>query len=343
MLTSGAQNGGCKNKHMTEYISLREELVKISRETGLPIKKLSDFLFILRDGKSIENNYLVQKTGISKNALNQAKKLLSFLLKPPSDSTQLRQEKVKQAEAFFETGYQLEETLWSFLENKYYEKTLDLLKKYRDCRPSPDRKYDQFTATAETTARRVSLLNFFEDITCKRLLFLGDDDFTSIAAANLRKAANVTVLDIDNRILDAVNTISKSEKLNIETSCYDTRKPLPKRYEGKFNVVFTDPPYTPDGIKLFVSRSIQALNSSNNEARIYVCYGNSDRAKERFLPIYKVFTDLGLMVRWVLDKFNRYQGAESIGSSSSLFILDLTSKTKPAILGEYAKPIYTNN
>ena len=104
---------------------------------------------------------------------------MSFLLKPPSDSTQLRQEKVKQAEAFFETGYQLEETLWSFLENKYYEKTLDLLKKYRDCRPSPDRKYDQFTATAETTARRVSLLNFFEDITCKRLLFLGDDDFTS--------------------------------------------------------------------------------------------------------------------------------------------------------------------
>lgn len=339
----GRKTKGIIIKEYMEYISLREQLVKISREIGVPIKKLLDLLFVLRDGKSIGNSYLVRKTGISKNALNQTKKLLSFLLKPPSQNTQLRRERIEMVENLFEMGYQSEETLWSFLENKDYEKAIDLLQKYKNRRPSPDRKYDQFTATTETTARRMSLLSFFEDVTHKRLLFLGDDDFTSIAVANLGKAAKVTVLDIDNRILNEINSISKKENLNIRTNYYDVMAPLPDIYTGRFDVVFTDPPYTPDGIKLFMSRSIQALDHSNQTARIYVCYGNSDRAKERFLPVYKVFIDTELMIRWILDKFNRYQGAESIGSSSTLFVLDLTPKTKPAILGEYVKPIYTNN
>jgi len=124
---------------------------------------------------------------------------------------------------------------------------------------------------------------------------------------------------------------------------YDARKPLPPSYFGKFDIVFTDPPYTGEGIKLFVSRAIQALDPLNQAARIYVCYGNSDRAKERFLPIYEIFSSSGLMLRWVFDKFNRYQGADSIGSASSLFVLDVTSKTKSLITKNYDKPIYTNN
>lgn len=326
-----------------DQISLKEELVKISNQTGVPVKKLSDFLFELKDGKSIENNYLVQKTGVSKNTLNQVKKLLAFLLKPPSKNTQLRPENVESAAVLFGTEYQSEVTFWSFLKNKDYEKTIDLLNKYKGRRPPPERKYDQFTATTETTARRISLLNFLEDVAGKRMLFLGDDDFTSVSVANLHKAAGVTVLDIDKRILNEIGSISKNENLNITVNHYDARMTLPGMYVGKFDVVFIDPPYTPDGIKLFISRSIRALDHSNQAARIYVCYGNSDRARERFLPIYKIFADSGLMIRWVLDKFNKYHGAESIGSSSSLFILDLTPKTKPDILGEYAKPIYTNN
>ena len=61
---------------MTKYISPQEELLKISRETEVPIKKLSDFLFILKDGKSIENNYLVQKTGNFQERLKSGKKAI---------------------------------------------------------------------------------------------------------------------------------------------------------------------------------------------------------------------------------------------------------------------------
>lgn len=71
------------------------------------------------------------------------------------------------------------------------------------------------------------------------------------------------------------------------------------------------------------------------------CYGNSDRAKERFLPIQDALTDSGLMLRWVFDRFNRYEGAESVGSASSLYIAEITPRTKPLIRGSYDKPIYT--
>ncbi|KUK84142.1 MAG: hypothetical protein XD98_0162, partial [Microgenomates bacterium 39_6] len=95
--------------------------------------------------------------------------------------------------------------------------------------------------------------------------------------------------------------------------------------------------------KLFISRAIESLDGANRAARIYFCYGNSDRAKERFLFVYEVLINSGLMVRWIFDKFNRYQGAESIGSASSLFITETTPKTKLLIKGNYDKPIYTNN
>ena len=322
---------------------MRERIEYISKELGIPTKKVLDFLFVLQSGKPVENKELLQRIGVSKNALNQAKELLSSLLKPPSKNTQLDEGAFGEVRSLFASDYKPEEALWSLLENEYYRKSVKLLEKYVYQRPSPDRKYDQFTATIETTARRASLLNFFEDVREKRLLFLGDDDFTSVAVANLHTASGVTVLDIDNRITDKIESISKSEKLDLNLGNYDARKILPLSYSGKFDVVFTDPPYTTDGIKLFVSRAVQALDLSNQTARVYVCYGNSDRAKERFLPIYEAFTASGLMIRWVFDKFNRYQGAESIGSASSLFILETTSKTKPLITGDYDRPIYTNN
>lgn len=319
------------------------EFLEISRKTGVPAKKVLDVFYILQSGKLIENNELLRAVGLSRNALNQVKKGLSHLLKSSSKSTELKTERHDKIQAFYTGDYQTEEHMWSFLENDSFRNIVELSSKYKDQRPSPKRRYDQFTATIETTARRASLLSFFEDIRGKRLLFIGDDDFTSVAVASLKGAESITVVDIDERILKAISKISDNRSFKIETIKYDARKTLPGKLRGRFDIVFTDPPYTPEGMKLFISRGIEALDSKNKAARIYACYGNSDRAKERFLPIYEIFADSGLMIRWVLDKFNRYQGAESIGSSSALFITEVTPKTKPVIKGNYDRPIYTNN
>lgn len=147
-------------------------------------------------------------------------------------------------------------------------------------------------------AKRAALLDFLGDIRAKRVLFLGDDDFTSVATANIKSAKDIAVVDIDERILDNIGTISDELNLGIKRVKHDLRKPTPIDLKGKFDIAFTDPPYTPEGIKLFVSRAVDVLDIKNQTARVYVCYGNSDRAKERFLPIQDAFTDSGLMLRW---------------------------------------------
>ncbi len=322
--------------------NMYSKFLEVSKKTGVPVKKVLDVFFLLSTGESIDNTELLQGVGVSKNALNQVKKSLSSFLKPASKNTQLNSEGSSKAKQLFAEGFTSEEGLWGILEGDQFRETVNLLQSIKKIRPSPKREYDQFTATTETTARRASLLSFFGDVKGKKLLFLGDDDFTSIATASLREAEKIVTLDIDERILREIQDLSNSHELDIKTVKYDARKKLPKELVGKYDVVFTDPPYTPEGFNLFVSRAIETLDPTNKAARVYACYGNSDRAKERFLPIYEVLISSGLMARWVFDKFNRYQGAESIGSSSSLFVAEITPKTKPTIKGDYDRPIYTN-
>ena len=319
------------------------KILEVSKQTGIPVKKLLDVFYILRTGESVENNKLLRKVGVSKNAVNQVKKASSSLLKATSKNTQLTSEGVSKVKNLYRGKYMNEEALWSILETNQFLKVLKLIESYKEKRPVSKREYDQFTATPETTARRASLLDFFGDVRGKRILFLGDGDFTSIATASLGEAKSIMVVDIDEQILKAISEVSDNQNFEIETIKYDARKALPGELKRRFDVVFTDPPYTPEGMRLFISRAVEALNLKNQAARIYSCYGNSDRAKERFLPIYNVFVDSGLMIRWVFDKFNRYQGAGTIGSASSLFISEVTPNTKLLVQGDYDKSIYTNN
>ena len=272
-------------------------LLELSRRLGLPVKKVMDMLWFLRLEK-IENNDLVRETGVAKNVLTQVKGGLKDLLEPASSNTALNDHGRDIVGKLFSGSYDPEESMWEFLEeNSQFSEVVNLLIGYKNLRAEPKREYDQFTATLETTARRAMLLNFFEDVKGKRILFLGDDDFTSVAVSHIGKPARACVLDIDPRILDGIKEASAGEKLDIETVKYDARKSLPNELRGKFDVVFTDPPYTTEGVSLFLSRAIEALDTKGNQAaRIYFCYGNSDRAKERFLPIYELVTSSGLMM-----------------------------------------------
>ncbi|OGM29468.1 hypothetical protein A2630_00535 [Candidatus Woesebacteria bacterium RIFCSPHIGHO2_01_FULL_44_10] len=323
--------------------NMHERINQISKETGVPTKKVLDLLFALRDGEVVENNELVRKVGVSKNALNKVKERLASVLEPVSKDTQLDGDHVQEIRAIFDEGYKFEDAMWTILEDDKYKKASELLETISDKRPSPERRFDQFTATIETTARRASLLQFFGDIKGKRILFLGDDDFTSIGVASLGLAAHIEVLDVDKRILESIKGVAETEGFTISTTRSDLTQRLPNQLMRNFDIVFTDPPYTENGMNLFLSRAIQALDPDNHAARIYTCYGNSDRARERYLPVQRLFTESGLMMRWVFDGFNRYRGAESIGSSSALLIADVTPKTKPLVKGGYDKPIYTNN
>lgn len=233
--------------------------------------------------------------------------------------------------------------LFSKFEDEKFESLVDDVDGFKKETPSPKRQFDQFTATPKTVAKRAALIDFFNDLENKNILFLGDDDFTSLACASMQESGDITVLDIDRRILKTIKRLSDKNDFGISTIHYDARNTLPENFYGKFDVIFTDPPYTPKGVSLFLSRSIDALNKKYDSSRIYLCYGTSDKSKERFLHIYKVFVDSGMFIKWVFDKFNEYKGAKSIGNTSSLYILETTPKTKPQINGDFGGNIYTHN
>ncbi len=315
---------------------MQDKINELSQKLGLPVKKINDIFYYLRGGLKINNFELIRKTGIAKNTINSVKEYFKEVFGSASTTTEADQKLVSELDSLFTTNYLPDENLLNLTVNSDTQEVFSE-------RVAPLREYDQFTATQETVLKRASLLKHFEDIDNKKLLFLGDDDFTSISVARLGKAVEITVLDIDDRILDKIKLISDKLSLNIKTVKHDLAKALPKDLINRFDVVFTDPPYTAEGISLFLSRSISSLNRNNMAARIYLCYGNSDRAKERFLLIYRSIIDSGLMLRYVFDKFNRYFGAESIGSTSSMFVLDVTPKVKAIIKGDYDNPIYTND
>ena len=248
------------------------KIVEFSRKIGLPVKKILDVFSYLKNIDRVENFDLICKTGIAKATINSVKEYFSDIFGEASTFTKIDKSKIEELNSIYSNNYQEDEKL---LNLQPVDKLHDILLK----RVKPNREYDQFIATQETVGNRAGLLKHFADIDEKRLIFIGDDDFTSVAAAMSGKAKEIVVLDIDGRILNTINDISKKNSLNITTIKHDLSKALPSQLLNRFDVVFTDPPYTSEGIRLFLSRAISTIDSNNLSGRIYLCYGNSDRAK----------------------------------------------------------------
>lgn len=204
-------------------------------------------------------------------------------------------------------------------------------------RPKAKRKLDQFGTTEETLVARANFLAGREFLTDTKILFLGDYDLTSLAVLLKIKNAEVWALDVDRDVLDV---IGKESKGAVTTAEHNLVNPLPKKLLAAFDAVFTDPPYTPEGVSLFLSRSLEAL-SKGERARIILCYGTSEKAPERTLAIQEKILEHGLAVEELLPDFNEYIAAKRIGDTSDLYLLRPTPKTRPLIRGEYQGKIYT--
>ena len=84
----------------------------------------------------------------------------------------------------------------------------------------------------------------------------------------------------------------------------------------------TDPPYTANGISLFIAKAL-ALGCKT----LFLFYGNSFKSPEKTLKVQEIISSFNLVVEDKIAKFARYYGAESVGSASSLYILKPTDFT----------------
>ena len=205
-------------------------------------------------------------------------------------------------------------------------------------RSEPKRALDQVYVTTDTAVRRAELLVRSGEHQ-RGLVFLGDDDLTSAATQLAGAGRKVTVLDTDEDVLRVLSEAAASRRWDIDTVTHDLRNPIPRSLERRFGAVFTDPPYAVEGFALFVSRAIEMMKP---DGRLYVSFGFSRRASERGLQKQRALCEAGLLVEAVLEDFNAYDGAEAIGSRSSLWRCAMTPETRPLVRGRVEGPLYTS-
>jgi len=203
---------------------------------------------------------------------------------------------------------------------------------------------DHVAATAETVVRRALWLNATFDLAGSRLLCIGDHDLSSLAISALVPELAVTVLDVDEQLLEFIGSRAARRGYSIQCWYADFRFGIPGIAAESADLVLTDPPYTPEGVQLFLGRGAQGLRDRTH-GRLVMAYGFSPLHPALGLKVQRAVQELDLVAEAILPAFNRYHGAQAVGSASDLYLLRPTARTFRILgkkLASVAVNIYTH-
>ncbi|MBO0819966.1 MAG: bis-aminopropyl spermidine synthase family protein [Nocardiopsaceae bacterium] len=184
--------------------------------------------------------------------------------------------------------------------------------------PAPRKRFDHVQATPGTLVRRVKWLTDRFDLAGRSVFFAGDHDLTSLLLARVVPDAQLTVADIHEDLLAYIDSAGGGR---VRCGWADFRFGLPPALAESADVVFTDPPYTPEGLGLFLSRSVSALSRDDPGARIVVAYGHSRRRPDLGAAAQSEIARQNVVIDAMIPGFNRYDGGQAVGSASDLYCL----------------------
>ncbi|MNI07765.1 N(4)-bis(aminopropyl)spermidine synthase [compost metagenome] len=222
-----------------------------------------------------------------------------------------------------------------------------LLESIFQSRPQVDVQVDQSKCTAKTSLARAILCLRDHSLIGKRILCVGDDDLVSVSLGFLLKRlfpnasspkATIDVVDIDGRFLSYIQEIADRNDLSIHCHHLDLRQPLPEPLHEQYDSFFTDPPYTLQGMTLFISRGISGLKKKKG-LPIFLSFAH--KSPDFTLAMQREFIRMGLIAQEVIPCFNEYEGAEMIANRSQMIILKTTESTSPDITSTFEDALYT--
>ena len=218
-------------------------------------------------------------------------------------------------------------------------------------RPTPEYSLDQSHADFSTIIKRTLYLLKKGDIEGRRIIFLGDDDSISLAVGLTQLAKEITVLDVDKRVLNYISEQADEHSLrNFNVLTHDLREPCPEKITNKYDVVVMDPPYTIQGLRLFLKRASQVLKSIIDvNGKFYPMIGKKcllsfgNKPPEETQKLQLSILDHGFIIKQMIPEFNRYEGASIIGKFSHLYYLNsIINPHSKYNLGFSSRPIYTS-
>ncbi|MET8976258.1 GNAT family N-acetyltransferase [Streptomyces sp. NPDC004539] len=212
--------------------------------------------------------------------------------------------------------------------------------------PAADLAIDQSHCTPETKVRRVLALLTAGVLPGGSLLLIGDDDLISLAIAVVGDVLGgpiverVTVVDISPEILGYVQKVAATLGTRVDTVEHDLREPLPAGLHGRFDAAMTDPPYTPEGARLFLSRAVEGLRPGAAHS-IFFSFGG--KSPDDMLAVQREIIELGLVTHGHIRNFNEYEGSGILGGVGFFQHLLTTSSTTPSHPGDFSGPLYTGD
>lgn len=175
-----------------------------------------------------------------------------------------------------------------------------------ESRPEPLEELDQAYLTPSSTMARVTFMADRGDLQGKRLLVLGDDDLVGLCAALTGLPAVVTVLEIDQRLVDFINQASEEYDLAVDVRCCDLRESLPEDLLGTYDTFLTDPPDTVAGLELFIGQGLTSLAGPGRSGYFGMTLIESSLPRWRELQSILV-AKYGLAITDVVSDFSTYE------------------------------------
>jgi S-adenosylmethionine decarboxylase proenzyme len=218
-------------------------------------------------------------------------------------------------------------------------------------RPEPDFALDQSHANSSTVINRALFLLKKGDLEGKKIVFLGDDDATSLAIGLLNIAEEIMVIDIDPNVINFLSESAKTLSLkNYNMLIYDLRESPPESVLNRYDIVVMDPPYTNEGLRLFLKRAKQVLKTKLKiegvehkviGKKCLLCFGN--KPPYEMQQIQSSILNHGFIIKELIPYFNLYKGASIIGQFSHLYYLELAEiQNIEDNLSLNTLPIYTS-
>ncbi|MEM1578536.1 MAG: bis-aminopropyl spermidine synthase family protein [Archaeoglobaceae archaeon] len=264
--------------------SLRKGEISVYRAIDEQDSSLPEFFNILEE---LEKNGFVRytngKLSLTEKGTQLAQKLIGASF---------------QCESCERTGYRISD---------FYAKILSKFKEICRDRPPAVEKFDQGFISEEGVIRRVEFIHERGDI-YGSFFVVGDDDLFSLAISLTGLPEKVVVVDIDERLVNFINTVAKKLALDVEAFVYDVQKEFPIAFKKRFDVFVTDPVETLPGIKLFLSRGVSTLKGVGSSG--YFGLTALEASRRKWFEIQKMILEMGFVITDIKRKFNVYPADE---------------------------------
>lgn len=193
----------------------------------------------------------------------------------------------------------------------FFGEVLERFKAITENRPLPKSDYDQGFVRPEDTVARVAFMYERGDLEGMEVFILGDDDLLSVAIGLTGMAKRVTVVEIDQRIVDFIRAFADGHGIeNIVVRQYNALEELPAEEKGKYDVFVTDPVETHKGLKLFVGRCIESLKGEGSVG--YIGLTHREASLKKWRDFERFLIEAGFVITDILRDFSTYPERENM-------------------------------